>query len=104
MSGRHADFEASVSQHFVRGFAGLRMKVVVESIRPKDHLPASVTVYSRHCGVGNTPAASPLPERMRGKSGHLTLRSEMQSRTEYLPNTRRIVDEVRQARRDRSQA
>src|SRR5438093_13370424 len=96
VSGRHTHFEARVSQHFVCGFAGLRMKVVVESIRPEDHLPASVAGSSSHGGIGNTPAASPLPERMRGKAGKLPLRSQMQRGTEDLTETRRIVDEVDQ--------
>src|SRR2546422_492383 len=63
VSGRYTHFEAGLSQHFVRGFAGLWMKVVVESIRPEDHLPASRS--SSDGRIGNTPAASPLPEGMR---------------------------------------
>src|SRR5437667_252496 len=83
-----------LSQHFVRGLAGVRMKVVVESIRPQDHLPhlpASVAGSPSHGGIGNTPVASPLLERMRGKARDLPLRSQMQSGTEDLTNNGRIV-------------
>src|SRR6202790_5169412 len=103
MNLRDADAETRSLEHLQRCAARVRMKVIVKSIRPQNHL-TSWRYYSLVLsGSGNMILPGPLLESGPGELRHAPLGSQMQEALQNVAEARWLAKKVGDAPRNRAE-
>src|SRR5579872_4693785 len=102
---RNPDLETCALKYIKRRAASVRMKIIVERVRPQNHF--ALVYCGRSSGIssnaGNVMLPGPMLESGRGELRHASLRSQMQRALQQVAEARRLAEKVGDARSDRAQ-